>query len=306
MQFKLVAIAGRKGHGKDTAAQALIQKGYTNVKFADALKGMFRLMLAADGLQKPMIERLVDGDLKELPIAYVEGKFLDAAMKANCEREMVRFLLDYQGANDNLDSEEPCAALQDKSPAYAVATLREFIERWAAKPDVTPRLIMQELGTEYGRVSLGNDLWTTATQLRIKAVNGPVVVTDMRFVNERDLMAGMGALLLRVRRPDLMDNEFSAHPSETAIDELNVHYELANDGTVAKLHAHITLAANNQKAGERVVDLDAAEALRYPNIFEHPNMRGCQRIIKQEEDDVKRRVRYTISYLDNIVLDRVA
>jgi hypothetical protein len=71
---KIIGIAGRKGHGKDTAAQALLDEGYVNVKFAGALKVMVRAFLAYVGVSPDTIERMIEGDLKEVPNEHFGGR----------------------------------------------------------------------------------------------------------------------------------------------------------------------------------------------------------------------------------------
>ena len=61
----LVAFAGRKGSGKDTAANVLINDGYETVKFADGLKTMIRALLDYVGVNEETVERMIEGDLKE-------------------------------------------------------------------------------------------------------------------------------------------------------------------------------------------------------------------------------------------------
>lgn len=78
---KLVGLTGRKGSGKDTAAKALLEQGYQNVKFAGALKDMLRCLLGYQGVDAELIERMVEGDLKEEPTAYLQGKSPRHAMQ---------------------------------------------------------------------------------------------------------------------------------------------------------------------------------------------------------------------------------
>jgi len=68
---KLVGLLGRKGSGKDTAALALLSQGYQNVKFAGALKDMLRTLLTYQGLESHIVERMVEGDLKEVPTPFL-------------------------------------------------------------------------------------------------------------------------------------------------------------------------------------------------------------------------------------------
>lgn len=78
---KLVGLIGRKGSGKDTAAETLLGQGYENVKFAGALKDMLRCVLAYQGVDAETIERMIEGDLKEVPTDYLAGKTPRFAMQ---------------------------------------------------------------------------------------------------------------------------------------------------------------------------------------------------------------------------------
>lgn len=63
---KLIGISGSAGVGKSTAAQYLSQQhGFVHLKFAGALKAMLRTLLALTG--EAEIDRLIEGDLKEMP-----------------------------------------------------------------------------------------------------------------------------------------------------------------------------------------------------------------------------------------------
>lgn len=72
--MKLVGLVGRRRAGKDTAAAALLENGYTLIKFADPLKNMLREYLRYVGLSAEIIERMIEGDLKETPSYYLGGK----------------------------------------------------------------------------------------------------------------------------------------------------------------------------------------------------------------------------------------
>jgi rhodanese-related sulfurtransferase len=77
----LVGLIGRKGSGKDTAAVTLTAHGHRNVKFAGALKSMIRALLAYQGLDEETVERMVEGDLKEVPTPYLAGRTPRFAMQ---------------------------------------------------------------------------------------------------------------------------------------------------------------------------------------------------------------------------------
>ena len=61
----IIGLTGKKRSGKDTAAQALVARGYTQLSFAGPLKAMIRALLAWADYTPTHIDRMVDGDLKE-------------------------------------------------------------------------------------------------------------------------------------------------------------------------------------------------------------------------------------------------
>lgn len=70
----IVGLTGLKGSGKDTAAKALKAGGYEEVKMAAGLKGMIRSFLYYQGVDSLEVERMIEGDLKEIPTEYLGGK----------------------------------------------------------------------------------------------------------------------------------------------------------------------------------------------------------------------------------------
>lgn len=73
-RHQLIALTGRKGSGKDTAAQVLVADGYANVKFAAILKEMISGYLIYIGVPKEEMARMIEGDLKEQPMDIFGGK----------------------------------------------------------------------------------------------------------------------------------------------------------------------------------------------------------------------------------------
>lgn len=70
----LIGIAGPAGSGKTTAAQRLVQEhGFVRVRFAEAIKAMARGLFVASGYDDGIIERMVDGDLKNTPMPELMG-----------------------------------------------------------------------------------------------------------------------------------------------------------------------------------------------------------------------------------------
>lgn len=86
------------------------------------------------------------------------------------------------------------------------------------------RLFLQRLGTE-GVRSLDPDFWVRIASQRMDARTGPLVVTDVRFPNEAEAITSRGGLLVRTVRLGQQDDG-DLHPSETALDDWEVDYQV--------------------------------------------------------------------------------
>ena len=69
----LVGITGRKGSGKDAFAKHLIDQDFCNLKMAGVLKNMLRVLYTMAGEKDEIIERKIEGDLKEQPCEILGG-----------------------------------------------------------------------------------------------------------------------------------------------------------------------------------------------------------------------------------------
>lgn len=64
----------------------------------------------------------------------------------------------------------------------------------------TPRYAMQTIGTEWGRDTIGEDLWIHAFRAALPA-SGNIVVDDCRFANEAAAVRAAGGHIVRIVRP---------------------------------------------------------------------------------------------------------
>lgn len=113
---------------------------------------------------------------------------------------------------------------------------------------MTYRTFLQKLGTEAMRDGLHTNVWVNTLFADYKAdfsksetwgiegVSNPVypnwIITDLRFPNEMEAVVEKGGITIRVVRPG---TSTGTHPSETAIDNYIMHYEIINDGTIEDL-----------------------------------------------------------------------
>jgi hypothetical protein len=65
----IIGLTGLAGSGKSVVADILVNEfGFTRVKFADPLKNMLRTLLGDMGHIPEDVERMIEGDLKEVPL----------------------------------------------------------------------------------------------------------------------------------------------------------------------------------------------------------------------------------------------
>lgn len=82
MERVIVALTGKAGSGKSTAAEGLARDhGFVRVRFADPLKNMLRSLYRDAGLDEAEIERRIEGDLKEVPCEVLCGRTPRQAMQ---------------------------------------------------------------------------------------------------------------------------------------------------------------------------------------------------------------------------------
>ena len=162
---RIIGLTGHKGAGKDEAATALVQAGFVHLKFAAPIKVMLRALLNFRQVNPADIERMIDGNLKEVPADALSGE--------------------------------------------------------------TPRHAMQTLGTEWGRRQIAPDLWTSIVIARAGLEHCNVVISDVRFPNEVEVIRELGGEVWRIARPGCRGD---GHLSETLMDGIDPDHVVWNDG----------------------------------------------------------------------------
>lgn len=107
----------------------------------------------------------------------------------------------------------------------------------------TPRYAMQTLGTEWGRMILGEDVWTNIMLLRARSriEDGfSVVIDDVRFPDEVNALRLLGATIVRIVRPGV--DVPAEHASEAHVQSLPVDAVVVNDGSPEDLLAGLLAA----------------------------------------------------------------
>jgi hypothetical protein len=149
--------------------------------------------------------------------------------------------------------------------SVASRNFREQVDPWWSEKfgyEVTPRLILQKMGTEACRHGIADNIWIAALEKRIQGYED-VVITDCRFPNEIDFIRSAGGAIIRVRRGEDPTNEELAklHISETAWKDCKFDATIYNESTIDEL-----------KEGTRKVltMLENDSKMKNKTIFHHP------------------------------------
>lgn len=109
-----------------------------------------------------------------------------------------------------------------------------------ARFGATPRVLMQTLGTEWGR-SLNPDCWLNVWRSQLPH-DGWVLVPDVRFDNEAEIIRELGGIIIHIqRKPTAEMLAVPAHASETGITKHKSDIIFRNDRGIEKMAA---IAAN--------------------------------------------------------------
>lgn len=148
---------------------------------------------------------------------------------------------------------------------------REQVDTWWANrlsmPNLTPRYMLQLWGTEVCRQGFHNDIWIASLENRIRKTTQNIVISDVRFPNEMEIIRKNGGICVWVKRgalPEwydcalrentthedrqwlledagqLMPQRYPrVHHSEWAWIGQTFNYEIENNGTLDELYAKI-------------------------------------------------------------------
>jgi len=138
-------------------------------------------------------------------------------------------------------------------------------EFWSARfgYPVTPRYMLQLMGTEAGRDVFHKNIWIYTLENRMRGKEN-VVIPDVRFPNEINFIRSKGGKVIRVKRgPEpiwyesaLADNKFGSgsmevqypevHYSEWAWIGQSFDYEVDNDGSLQDLKNKVNVILNER------------------------------------------------------------
>jgi len=126
---------------------------------------------------------------------------------------------------------------------------REKVDEWWSNrlniPNLTPRYILQNIGTDVFRNHFHPDIWVAAIERKISNLQG-VVITDCRFPNEIAMIKRLNGSLIHIYRGELpswfgKEEEFpkNIHDSEILWTKSNFDKIIDNNGDIKELKLKI-------------------------------------------------------------------
>ena len=203
----IIGISGKKGTGKTTLAQQIIQAHpeYSIQSYAKILKEIVGLILniPADDMDLPEVKSLPSG-IKGWRIVKKSGQENPVPLVYGSAKAAIDDMVKYKLLADKYETKifEP--------------TVRE---------------VLQFVGTDLFRDRFHPETWTSALMRRYTPDQN-WLIADVRFPNEAKAIRDKGGIVIRVERPGEYKD---LHPSETALDDYTFDEVFYNDGTVEDL-----------------------------------------------------------------------
>jgi hypothetical protein len=116
---------------------------------------------------------------------------------------------------------------------------REQKEQIDSRWGLSPRQILQQVGTDYVRKQLGSDFFLKHFEFWYKKQlpNTNVIIPDVRFQNEVDLIHRLGGKVVYIYRPL---TTIDSHESEISATQLkNIDYYIENCGSLSQFYEDI-------------------------------------------------------------------
>ena len=253
-KIRVIGITGQANSGKDTVAGYFVQNhNFVQVALADPLKrfGKHVFEFTEQQLWGPSEYRnALDSRYK-----YYDKNRGSDAMWAKAAHNLSLYGRTWVKATLATIDDVKCSEAHEKLISWF---------HWLGNnhPELSPRVMLQTLGTEWGRESVDKDIWVNSMLICAKALEAPhttytktagivdhagdnhtgIVVSDVRFNNELKAIRAFGGELIQVKRASTDANAtttgIAKHRSETeqqgfSASEFNLVIE--NDSTLEAL-----------------------------------------------------------------------
>lgn len=133
---------------------------------------------------------------------------------------------------------EACRLIFNWTDEHLHGSLKEAID---PKYGISPRQAFQTIGTEWGRNLINQNIWLIRAEQEIDKHND-LVITDVRFDNEAQLIRRNGGIVINIIRPDI--NGVNPHVSENSLSPNQIDHHIVNDGTLWELYRKVDTLLN--------------------------------------------------------------
>jgi len=133
---------------------------------------------------------------------------------------------------------------------------REQVDEWWATrlniPHLTPRWILQHVGTDVIRGHFHDDMWLASLENKLRKTDDDIIISDVRFKNEVKMLKDLGAVCVEVTRGDRPAwYQYALDDDTKKLETLKVHrseYDwigtdfdatLDNNGTLDELYKQV-------------------------------------------------------------------
>lgn len=255
----IIGISGKIGSGKDTVGQIIryltLELENTDISFEEFIRRLpnlpnyktnkFEIKKFADTL-KDIICLLINCTREQLE----DQEFKNTELGKEWTKW---YIYHYKFPNNTINGyyNSELEAIEDtqQNPKFEEFGLARSVLN-IGKTILTPRLLLQLLGTQCGRDIIHPNIWINSlfSQLEIhsgKNLGQPAwekvmsnwIITDTRFPNELQAIKDRQGISIRVNRSDFTkkDNALFEHISENSLDNSNFDYYICNDSTIENL-----------------------------------------------------------------------
>jgi hypothetical protein len=220
----LIGICGKMGAGKDTLAQQIIDNNsdFVIMKFAYELRKAISIIIDFP------VEKIMQDECKKFDLSSI--CFLSDKMYSNITKSVEYVTEDFPHKKD-----------VDKF--YSIIVGRDYQSNEDIYLPITIGRLMQIVGSDCFRNIIGEDVWVKKMIKNLQTCkNTNVVISDVRFPNEADLIKKTNGVIVYINR-DLIsstDKRSVSHISETAIDSIKYDYIINNNGSIKDLYKNFT------------------------------------------------------------------
>ena len=254
----IIGISGKLQTGKNTSAHMMqyIIENYKEGLDADSMFASYLLGYDYDFKKteqkqfaskiKQIVALLINCDVKDLEDESFKNKILP---KEWWKVKVTTLDLKYGYEHVYFDYLTEQDKLEDYKTERAHDIVIEYVD------EMTPRQMMQLIGTDCFRDVIHPNIWVTSLFADYNE-NSNWFITDCRFPNEAKAIKDKGGIIIRINRqtsPSLDGKVFvnrlqRTHPSETALDEYTGwDYVISNNGTFKELFIKLFEILENER-----------------------------------------------------------